>query len=213
MTENEEFILESIVSQVRMGFLSIEKIKDNISEEIEDNGFEDEISEEWAFKHIDNEWKTLIAESKEWKKPTDTERLVKAFDELCASNIIALHNAGFETSDGEYEVVQIEKELRKNKIKSDGYCFYHAQDLARAIDKKNPNLYIAFQKVENKDDNVTIGVGKKVVAVLKKYGFEVDWEEKPTKKILIPNFKWRLVYNYNNRDLLDYNKVIKLMLK
>ena len=201
MTENEEFILESIVSQVRMGFLSIEEIKDNISEEIEDNGFEDEISEEWAFKHIDKEWNALIAESKNWKKPTDTERLVKAFDELCASNIIALHNTGYETSDGEYEV------------KSDGYCFYHGQDLARAIDKENPNLYIAFQKVENNDDNVTIGVGKKIVAVLKKHGFAVDWEEKPTKKILIPNFKWQLVYNDNNRDLLDYNEVIKLMLK
>ena len=213
MTNNEEFILESIVSQVKMGFLSIEQIKDNISEQIEDNGFEDEISEEWAFEHINNEWKTLIAESKNWKKPTDTERLVKAFDELCASNIIALHNAGYETSDGECEVVQVEKVLRKNKVKSDGYCFYHEQDLARAIDKKNPNLYIAFQKVENKDDNVTIEVGKKIVAVLKKYGFEVDWEEKPTKKILIPNFKWQLVYNDNNRDLLDYDEVIKLMLK
>ena len=213
MTNNEEFILESIVSQVKMGFLSIEQIKDNISEQIEDNGFEDEISEEWAFEHINNEWKTLIAESKNWKKPTDTERLVKAFDELCASNIIALHNAGYETSDGEYEVVQVEKVLRKNKVKSDGYCFYHEQDLARAIDKKNPNLYIAFQKVENKDDNVTIEVGKKIVAVLKKYGFEVDWEVKPTEKILIPNFKWQLVYNENNRDLLDYNKVIEWMLK
>jgi hypothetical protein len=213
MTENEDFILESIVSQVRMGFRSIEEIKDNISEEIEDNGFEDEITEEWAFKHINNEWETLVAESKNWEKPTDTERLVKAFDELCASNIIALHNAGYETSDGEYEVVQVEKELRKNRVKSDGYCFYHEQDLARAIDKKNPNLYIAFQKVDNEDDNVTIGVGKKIVTVLKKYGFEVDWEEKPTKKILIPNFKWQLVYNDNNRDLLDYDEVIKLMLK
>jgi len=213
MTENEEFILESIISQIRMGLCSIEEIKEDIIEQIEDNEFEDEISEEWAFKHIDNEWETLITESKQWKNPTDTERLVKAFDELCISNIIALHNAGYETSDGEYEVVEVERELRKNKKVSDGYCFYHEQDLERALNEKNPYLYIAFQKVDNEDDNITIGVGKKVVEVLKKHGFEVDWDEKPTNRILIPNFKWQLVYNDNNRDLLDYDEVIKLMLK
>ena len=101
MTENEKFIHESIISQIRMGFLSIEEIQENIIEEIEDNGFECEISEEWAFKQIDKEWETLIIESKQWQRPTDTERLVEAFDTLCNSNIIALHNAGYETSDGE----------------------------------------------------------------------------------------------------------------
>jgi len=120
---------------------------------------------------------------------------------------------GYETSDGEYEVVEVERELRKNKIMSDGYCFYHGQDLERALKKENPCLYIAFQKIENNDDNVTINVGKRVVEVLKRYGFEVDWNEKPTRKILIPDFKWQLVYNENNRDLLDYDEVIKLMMK
>jgi hypothetical protein len=213
MTEDKEFIHESIISQIRMGFLSIEEIQDNIIEEIEDNGFEYEISEEWAFKQIDKEWKTLITESKQWQRPTDTERLVEAFDTLCKSNIIALHNAGYETSDGEYEVVEVERELRKNNIMSDGYCFYHGQDLESALNKENPCLYIAFQKIENNDDNVTINVGKRVVEVLKRHGFEVDWNEKPTRKILIPNFKWQLVYNENNRDLLDYDEVITLMIK
>ena len=50
MTENKEFIFESIFNQVRMGFLSISEIKENIIEEIEDNEFEKEISEEWTAK-------------------------------------------------------------------------------------------------------------------------------------------------------------------
>jgi hypothetical protein len=41
MTENETFIYESIFNQVRMGFLSVDEIKENIIEEIEDNEFED----------------------------------------------------------------------------------------------------------------------------------------------------------------------------
>ena len=213
MTENEEFIYESIVSQVRMGFLDIEEIKENIVEEIEDNEFENEISEKWAFEHIDKEWKKLITESKQWKSPTDTERLIKAFDELCEINIIALHNAGFETSDGEYEVVEVESELRKKKIISDGYCFYHAQDLSRAIEYINPSLYIAFQKVDNSNDEVTIKVGNKVVEVLKNNNFEVEWDGTANSKILISNFRWQLIFNEDGRDLLDYDEVVKRMTK
>ena len=213
MTENQEFIYESIVSQVRMGFLPIDEIKDNIIEEIEDNGFEDEISEEWANEKINNEWENLISESKNWKSPTDTERLTEAFDELCDQNIIALHNAGFETSDGEYEVVEVERALRENGKMSDGYCFYHEQDLARAISKDNPSLYIAFQKINNEDDKISIEVGKKVVEVLKHHGFAVDWNESANTKILIPNFKWQRIYDENNRDLQDYNDVVERMSK
>jgi hypothetical protein len=211
MTENQEFIYESIVLQVRMGFLPIDEIKDNIIEEIEDNGFEDEISEDWANEQINNEWENLISESKNWNSPTDNERLTEAFDELCDKNIIALHSAGFETSDGEYEVVEVERALRENGKMSDGYCFYHEQDLARAISKDNPSLYIAFQKINNEDDKVSIEVGKKVAEVLKHHSFAVDWNDSATTKILIPNFKWQRIYDENNRDLQDYNNVIERM--
>lgn len=215
MTENEEFIYESIVSQIRMGFLSLDEIKENIIEEIEDNEFENEISEEWAFEHIDKEWESLITESKHWKNPTDTERLIKAFDELCDVNIIALHNAGFTTSDGEYEVVEVERELRKNRIASDGYCFYHEQDLSRAIEKlsENPSLYIAFQKVDNSNDEVTIGIGNKVADILKKNNFDIEWDGTATTKIKISNFRWQLVYDEDGRDLLNYEEVAQHMIK
>ncbi|MDM1039960.1 DUF6891 domain-containing protein [Empedobacter falsenii] len=212
MTENEAFIYESIENQVRMGFLSLDEIKDNILDEIEDNEFENEISEDWATQHIEAEWQSMLNETKTWKSPTDIERLIAAFDELCDQNIIALHNAGYTTSDGEYEVVDVERKLQDNGIVSDGYCFYHEQDLSRAIAKEDPSLYIAFQKVDNEDDDVTIAVGKKVVEVLKKHQFEVDWNESPTSKILIPNFKWELFYDENNVDLLDYEAVAKHMI-
>lgn len=212
MTENEAFIYESIENQVRMGFLSLDEIKDNILDEIEDNEFENEISEDWATQHIEAEWQSMLNETKTWKSPTDIERLIAAFDELCDQNIIALHNAGYTTSDGEYEVVDVERKLQDNGIVSDGYCFYHEQDLSRAIAKEDPSLYIGFQKVDNEDDDVTIAVGKKVVEVLKKHQFEVDWNESPTSKILIPNFKWELFYDENNVDLLDYEAVAKHMI-
>lgn len=206
MTEDEEFIYESIISQVRMGFLSIEEIEENIIEEIEDNGFEDDISEKWALKHIKKEWKNHIEESKHWKKPTDTEKLIKAFDDLRKTNIIALHNAGYTTSEGEEEVVEVELLLRQKGIVSDGYCFYHEQDLARALEKENSLLAIAFQKVENSDDEITVGIGEKIVAILKKNNFEVEWDRTANQKILIPNFKWQLIYNEDNSHLFNYKE-------
>ena len=78
MTENEEFIFESIYNQVRMGFTSIAEIKENIIEEIEDNEFQEEISEKWAFEKIDNEHQKVISESKNWKTSTDTEKLIES---------------------------------------------------------------------------------------------------------------------------------------
>lgn len=211
MTENEEFIYESIFNQVRMGFLSISEIKENIIAEIEDNGFDEEISEKWASEIIGEEYNKLISESKNWKNPSDTEKLIEAFDELCKKNIIALHNAGYTTSDGEYEVVEVERNLRENQLTSDGYCFYHEQDLARAISLENPSLYIAFQKVDNSDDKVTLDVGKKVVKVLTDKGFEIEWNEDVNSKILIPNFKWQYIYNEKKRDLQNYMQTIELM--
>lgn len=213
MTENESFIYESIFNQVRMGFLSLDEIQENILEEIEDNEFEDEISEEWAFVKIKEEYQKLLSESKKWNSPTDTERLIKAFDELGDENIIALHNAGYTTTDGEYEVVEVERELQENEVESDGYCFYHEQDLARAIDIENPGLYIAFQKVDNADDAVTIEIGKRVAEVLINNDFRIIWNGSARSKIEIPGFRWQKIFDEDARDLQDYSEVVDRMVQ
>jgi hypothetical protein len=213
MTENEEFIYESIFNQLRMGFLSIDEIQENILEEIEDNEFEDEISEEWAFDKIREENQKLLSESKQWKSPTDTERLIKAFDELADKNIIALHNAGYTTSDGEYEVVEVERDLRENEVESDGYCFYHEQDLARAIALEDSSLFIAFQKVDNTDDATTIEVGKVVAEVLIDNDFRIKWDGSARTKIEIPGFRWQKIFDEDARDLQDYSEVVDRMLQ
>lgn len=212
MTENQEFIYQSIFSQIRMGFFSPEDIIENVLEEVEDNGFEDEITEEWIESTIESEFEKLQIESEQWERPTQTERLTQAFDELCTLNIIALHNAGYTTSDGEDEVIEVESELRENGVQSDGYCFYHQQDLERAIDPEAPSLYIAFQKVNNNTDEVTIGVGKQVVQILKNHGFDVVWDETVNRKIELPGFAWQKIYTEDADDLLDYSRVVDIIL-
>ncbi len=211
MTENQEFIYNSIVTQVKMGLFSLEELEENILEEIEDNELEDEISEEWALKTINDEFNKHKEIAKSFKKSSDTERLIKAFDTLCKNNIIALHNAGYTSSEGDYEAVEVEIALRKENVISDGYCFYHQQDLEGVIELKG-DLHLRFNKVDNEDDEVSVKIGKRIVEILKQHDFNIEWDETANQRIKIKDFEWQWVYDENNRDLLDYDKVVEMMI-
>ena len=211
MTKDEKYIYESIVHEVRMGFYSEEEVREIIIEQVENEDFEDEIPSSWVNTQINAAFKKLETESKTWVHPTDTERLAKAFNELCVMKIIALHFAGFTTDDGEGEVVEIELELNKQGIESDGYCFYHEQDLVRAIDTKS--LLIAYQKVDNSDPEVTIKVGSLVVQKLKDNGFDVIWDGTGNEKIEIPNFNWQKIYTGLDDHLFMNGRALDMMTK
>lgn len=210
MSEDQQFIFDSIYTQVRSGFYSLEDIQNNIIEEIEDNGFEDEISEDWAYEQIDRVNEELLKESESWGDDTQTNRLIAAFDELAESKIIALHYTGFTNDDGEYEVTEVERTLIDNDEKSEGYCFYHGQDMERAV--RGEGLYISFQKIDNVSDVVSREVAKKIVEVLEKHNLKVDWNGKAATRIFLPEFKWERIYNEEDRDLLNYNYVIDAIL-
>lgn len=210
MSEDQQFIFDSIYTQVRSGFYSLEDIQNNIIEEIEDNGFEDEISEDWAYKQINAVNEELLKESESWGENTQTNRLIAAFDELAESKIIALHYTGYTMDDGEYEVIEVERTLNDNNEKSEGYCFYHGQDLERAV--RGDGLNISFQKINNESDVVSKEIAKKIVAVLEKHDLKVDWNGKALSKILLPEFKWQRIYDEDDRDLLNYNYVVDAIL-
>lgn len=210
MSEDQQFIFDSIYTQVRSGFYSLEDIQNNIIEEIEDNGFEDEISEDWAYKQINAVNEELLKESESWGENTQTNRLIVAFDELAESKIIALHYTGYTMDDGEYEVIEVERTLNDNNEKSEGYCFYHGQDLERAV--RGDGLNISFQKINNESDVVSKEIAKKIVAVLEKHDLKVDWNGKASSKILLPEFKWQRIYDEDDRDLLNYNYVVDAIL-
>ncbi len=211
MSENQRFIFDSVHSQLRSGFLPIEEIKEAISEEVDDNGFADEISEAWVLEIIQQERRRLEHESQHWVHPTDTEKLVAAFDQLCRDKIIALHNAGYEMSDGGVEAVEIEIQLRKKGIISDGYCFYHQQDLDGVLGPAAGVLNIAFQKIDNSEDAVTIEVGTRVLAALKAYGLLAEWDGTATHRIQIRNFLWRKIYDEADEYRFAHERVLKLM--
>lgn len=210
MTHNQENIDEIILSHVAFGLYSKSDIKEEIIATIEDE--ELEVPLDWVLQQIEFHWENKLQESQKWIKPTDVERLILAFDELCKQNITALHNAGYTTSDGIIAVTEIEQVLRNHNHKSDGFCFYNKQDLEQLLDNDNSSLWIAFNKLENTNDAIAVKIGEKVKKVLQKHGFTTQWNGKSTQRIEIKNMNWQRIYNENQPDLLDYTSVVNLIL-
>lgn len=211
MSEDQKIIFDSIYTQVRSGFYSIEDIQNTIIEEIEDNGCADEVSEEWAFEQIDFVFAELVKESQNWQNPTNTQRLIAAFDTLAESKIIALHFPGYSTEDGEYEAEEVERTLNHNDTQSIGYCYYTGYDLEKAV--LGEGLNISFQKLNNVSDVVAKEVAKQIISVLEQHGFTVEWNGKANSPIVLPGFKWEKVFNEEDIDLLNYNNVVDAILE
>lgn len=211
MSEDQKIIFDSIYTQVRSGFYSIEDIQNNILDEIDDTGCADEVSEEWAFEQIDNVFNDLQQESKSWNENSFTSKLINAFDDLAKAKIIAIHYPGFTEEDGEYEAEEVERTLNDNDTKSVGYCFYNGYDLENAISGNGLNIH--FRKLNNNSDVVAKEVATKVIQILNNNGLETTWDNKASSPIVIPNFKWEKIYNEDDRDLLNYNDVIDIILE
>ncbi len=194
ISENQKYIDEIIYFEVRAGFHSIKEIEEIVIDTVQDNGFEKEFSNQWVKTRIKNMHDDLIVESKKWEKPTDTTLLIEAFKELNKTGILSLHNADYTTSDGEDEVDEILKKMKKQKLKYPrGYCFYHEQDLHRVIN--DGTLYLAFGDIGKHTNSNMVTIGYKIVKVLKKYHFKIDWDGTYEHRIGISNFHWHMLYN------------------
>ena len=120
-----------IQQEVRFGFDSeVEILQSTWDYAIED---EDQLDERWLRQVIGEYYHRHQEASKGWKRPTDFDRLAKVFDELNSEGIIALHKAGYTKQDGYSDVGEVIHMLDRS-IKPIGYCFYHTQDLERAVD-------------------------------------------------------------------------------
>lgn len=65
----------------------------------------------------------------------------------------------------------------------EGCCFYHGQDLERAVD--GGGLMFAFSDFEDNKDNTRL-VGEKIKACLETHGFAVEWDGDVNNRISVP---------------------------
>ncbi|MBB4036210.1 hypothetical protein GGR21_002111 [Dysgonomonas hofstadii] len=211
MTENEKYLYDHFLISIKSGLVSFEDIINDALEMVEDEGWEKEVSEDWIKTTLANAYEKHEQKSKSWQRPTDTDKLHAAFDSLCRNKIVALHNAGYTQSDAIFDVQDVWLDLEDEGIKPIGYCYYHGQDLERAIE--TGELNIGFYGEKENNDKEAIIIGNKVVEALKNQEFDINWDGSASKRIVIENFNWQNVFTTDEDvdDKWGYDRVFRLM--
>ena len=121
-------------------------------------------------------------------------RLRAVFDQLNRERIIALHFAGYTLDDGFAEVDDVVRFMKTEKIPRQGYCFYHQQDVERAMDPSLQRLLLAFHST-NGDNQLAAEVGRRIVQLLTENSFTVMWDGSTESRIEICPFVWDKIYD------------------
>jgi len=181
--------LEQLDLDIKFGFEN----KDELFESIREMFYEeDDFDEDWLKLIISEKYNQHQQDSLTWTRPNDFDRLVKSFDQLINDKIVCLHKAGYTKQDGEGDCMETIEKLNELGIKAIGFCYYHSQDLARAVDKEIRNLYLGFDS-PTQDDNEALRVATKIFSTLKENGFEVSWTGTVDQRIEIKNIYWQKI--------------------
>ena len=184
MNEYEEYLADRIRVWVWSGFYSLSDVLEMLEDC--DEGDEDEADKQMLEEYAKSEFQAKREAEAAWPPVTDCNRLDAAFDALNGMGVIALHNAGYTISDGISDVAGVLAESDGDKVK--GYCFYHGQDLERAVD--GHGLMLAYGDIAD----TAIGkrqIGELVRAELERRGFVVEWDGDEEKRIDLPRIVWQ----------------------
>ncbi len=129
----------------------------------------------------------------EWPAQTEYDRLETAFAQLREEKIIALHRAGNTLADGQDDVRDAWRAAGRDASGIVGCCFYHAQDLERAV--RTGRLHLAFSgglipEIARREAN-TVAVGQRIAALLQGVGFVVHWSGNIDERIEVDLGQWR----------------------
>jgi hypothetical protein len=180
MNQADEYILNAIKTWVWSGFYSPADVDQMVGDILEDGA-----DEALLRAAVRPEFARKAAAQASWPARTDCDRLDEAFGELGAHGILALQNAGLTMSDGRSDVADVLQQRGRKKFR--GYCFYHGQDLERAV--AGEGLWLAFD-LDN-DGGKKAEVGRAVKAALEKHGFAVEWNGDPETRLRVPGIDWK----------------------
>jgi hypothetical protein len=179
-------VLRNIDGLVRGDFDERDRIIEIFCEEMHEPG---ELDEAEVTVAVDAAFASLEKDKATWPSMTDCDKLDRVFAALNTRGIIALQNAGYTQSDG-YDDVREIYDPRSDRDKMVGYCFYHGQDLERAVNGEG--LYLAFGPMDAQNEE-TAGprVGAMIVAELERMGFSAQWDGTFNQRIYVPAIDWK----------------------
>jgi hypothetical protein len=181
MNEVNQYILDAIKVHVWGGFDTLNDVQEVISDLLEDGADEKMLRE-----FVNTEFDKKFEAEKSWAEVTDVDRLDNVFKVLMNNGILCLHNSGYTMSDGHEDSHEALSAYAKGKFF--GYCFYHEQDLERAV--AGSGLMLAYDHVDG-DVPEKIKVAKTMQQELEKAGFTVDWDGTTNQRINVPKFDWK----------------------
>jgi len=175
-----------IASMVRSGFYDRERLIVVFTEEMYASG---ELDSDDVISTIDSQFAEYVQEKLAYPETTDCDRLDTAFGQMNERGVIAIQNAGYTQSDGFEDVGEVYNQ-HANKESILGYCFYHGQDLERAV--SGDGLYFAFGPVDPAgEQTVGLDVGRIVKEELENAGLPVDWDGTFENRLKIPKLIWQ----------------------
>lgn len=184
MNESDQYVFNAIKTWIWSGFYDPDEVDSMIDDILEEDADETMLRAAAA-----PEFDKKRAAEASWPEFTDCDRLDKAFVELCSQGVIALHNAGYTMSDGITEVADSMYERRRKGVKNiQGYCFYHSQDVERAV--AGGGLMVAFGDLDDNNSQKT-KIGQLVKDVLQEFGLAVEWNGDPETRLSLPTLDWK----------------------
>jgi hypothetical protein len=181
VSETDDYILRCIKTWVWSGFYGPDDIQEMLGDVLEPDA-----DEAMLRAAVESELAAKATAEVTWPRVTDCDRLDAVFAELDQGGVMALQNAGYTMSDGRCDVGERLAERDRDQVK--GYCFYHGQDLERAV--TGGGLMLAFGNLDA-DVSGKQAIGNLVAATLRKAGFEVDWNGDAEKRIHLPRIDWK----------------------
>lgn len=187
MSETDDYVLDQMRYRVWSGFYSAAGIREMLDDAIADDYGDDEDRDEAGLRAaVDAELERKRQREAAWPATTDCDRLDQVFRALHEQGICALHNAGYTSSDGHGEVDDFVDQAPSGRYH--GFCFYHGQDVERAVD--GGGLLLAFGDLQG-DDEASAAVGRTVAAALRKADFSIEWNGSVKTRIDLPSIDWR----------------------
>jgi hypothetical protein len=181
-------MLGCVENWVWYGFHSVDELDAQIDGDAEDgDGFDVKRVKAFAAEMLS---KKRAAEA-EWPRETDCDRLDRAFDRLRAQGICALHfpESGYTLQQGHAAVAD---EINAEDVPEDryvGFCFYHAQDIDRALD--DGGLMVAFGSVVSDEDEDYVQIGQMVCEAFQREGLQTEWNGTANSRIHVPRLRWQ----------------------
>ena len=125
---------DEIKAMVRGGFEEHDRIVEIFCEEMYAPG---ELAPQEVEAAVAAAIRELESEKASWPAITDCDKLDAVFEALNEQGIVSIQNAGYTQSDGYSDVMEMHGDS-DDPTSNIGYCFFHQQDLERALAGSRP---------------------------------------------------------------------------